>query len=131
MKNYILLLSAIHVFNLAVGIPVDNPYKTQYGNAAPAQTDSKSDSFAPESRLVFPKYEPSFTGNGTDNSTAFKSITTTGDVFNCGIVYLDINRVRINLGSSASKNILVYRIITCLTIACERYRHDNNTCKQH
>jgi len=76
----------------------------------PTQTDAKLADFAPTSRLVFPKFEPVLTGSGTLNSTAFKSITTTGDVFNCGIVYLDINRGRISLGTSASKNVLVYGV---------------------
>ncbi len=86
------------------------PSKVILRGETPVQTDAKSDTFAPASRLVFPKYEPIFTGNGTDNATAFKSITTTGDVFNCGIVYLDINRARISIGSSASKNMLVYGV---------------------
>lgn len=179
MKNQIILLFVLCANFALVAQPTDNPYKTQYGNAAPAwtdelnwsrtvtitnfklaeetawdnalqkafenlgavggtiffpagtyvfsnnvviptkiilrgetpvQTDAKSDGFAPASRLVFPKYEPTFTGNGTDNASAFKSITTTGDVFNCGIVYLDINRGRISIGSSGSKNMLVYGV---------------------
>ncbi|MFZ4725505.1 MAG: T9SS type A sorting domain-containing protein, partial [Paludibacter sp.] len=86
------------------------PSKVILRGETPTQIDAKMADFAPTSRLVFPRYIPDFTGTGTLNSTAFKSITTIGDVFNCGIVYLDINRGRISLGSSASKNVLVYGV---------------------
>jgi hypothetical protein len=86
------------------------PSKVILRGETPTQTDAKSADFSPTSRLIFPKYTPDFNGAGTANSTAFKSITTSGDVFNCGIVYLDINRARISLGSTASKNVLVYGV---------------------
>lgn len=77
---------------------------------APANTDARVNNFAPPSRLVFPKYIPVFEGNGTPNSTAFKSITTPVTVTNCGLVNLDINRGRISLGNNTSERILVFGV---------------------
>ena len=74
----------------------------------PTSNNAKVDSFAPPARLVFPKYEPTFVGDGTPNSTAFKSISGNG-IKNAGLVHLDINRGRIYLGDS-SRNILVFGI---------------------
>jgi len=74
----------------------------------PAFNNAKVDSFAPPARLVFPKYEPTFVGDGTPNATAFKSISGSG-IQNAGLVYLDINRGRVYLGD-ASRNILVFGI---------------------
>jgi len=74
----------------------------------PAFNNAKVDSFAPPARLVFPKYEPTFVGDGTPNSTAFKSISGSG-IKNAGLVHLDINRGRVYLGGS-SRNILVFGI---------------------
>lgn len=77
---------------------------------APVNSDARVNNFAPPSRLVFPKYTPSFEGNGTPNSTAFKSITTPTAVTNCALVHLDINRGRISLGNSSSQRVLVYGV---------------------
>lgn len=73
----------------------------------PDNNDAKQDNFAPSTRFVFPKYEPTFTGEGTPNSTAFKSITNSGRE-NIGLVYLDINRGRISFGGD--HNILIFGI---------------------
>jgi hypothetical protein len=62
---------------------------------APAVTDAKSADFAPPTRFVFPKYEPTFEGAGTDNTTAFKMITSGGTRSNTGMIYLDINRASV------------------------------------
>lgn len=77
---------------------------------APVNSDARINNFAPPSRLVFPKYIPSFEGNGTPNATAFKSITTPTAVTNCALVHLDINRGRISLGNSSSQRVLVYGV---------------------
>lgn len=77
---------------------------------APAHSDARNANFAPPSRLVFPKYIPRFEGDGTPNSTAFKSITTPTTVSNCGIVHLGINRGRIALGNNLSERVLVYGV---------------------
>ncbi len=74
----------------------------------PVYNNAKVDSFAPPARLIFPKYEPTFVGDGTPNSTAFKSISGNG-IQNAGLVHLDINRGRVYLGG-ASRNILVFGI---------------------
>ena len=74
----------------------------------PVCDNAKVDSFAPPARLVFPKYEPTFVGDGTPNATAFKSISGSG-IQNAGLVHLDINRGRVFLGA-ASRNILVFGI---------------------
>ncbi len=71
----------------------------------PMCNNAKSDSFAPPTRLLFPQYIPSFTGNGTDNATAFKTITGS-NIQNAGLVNLDINRGRISIGGT-SRNILI------------------------
>ena len=76
----------------------------------PNQTDARQSDFAPPTRLIFPKYFPNFLSNGTPNSTAFKVIRNEGDVQNCGLIYLDINRGRISLGGSGSERILVFGI---------------------
>ncbi len=65
----------------------------------PSVTDAKSSSYNPPSKLVFPKYEPRLSGEGTPNETAFKKIfiTSPDTDSNIGIVNLDINRAGINL----------------------------------
>ncbi len=81
--------------------------------ATPSVTDAKSSSFAPASKLVFPKYNASQSGNGTANSTAFKNIRTTNPDTdsNIGLVYLEVNRAGIiltgNYTTGTNKNILV------------------------
>lgn len=57
---------------------------------------AKSRGFAPQSRLSFPEYIPSFSGNGTPDSSAFKTITSPSS-FNNALVDLDVNRGRIAL----------------------------------
>lgn len=83
---------------------------------APKVTDVKSDQYAPASKLVFPKYEPSFSGNGTDNTTAFKKIFTSNSESdsNIGLVNLDINRAGINFSGNVDQvkkqNIVVFGV---------------------
>jgi hypothetical protein len=79
-------------------------------------TDAKNSEFNPPSKLEFPKYEPQFSGNGTPNDTAFKTITTTaGDTdSNIGLVNLDINRAAIalrgDIDTGNNQNIVIYGI---------------------
>lgn len=61
----------------------------------PSVTDAVDSDFEPLSKLLFPEYVPAFTGNGTPDSTAFKAIVSEADAKNTGLVYLDINRARI------------------------------------
>ena len=82
----------------------------------PAVTDAKSQDYSPPSQLVFPKYEPRLSGNGTPNETAFKKILTANSDrdSNLGLINLDINRAAISLvGNSETgnnKNIIVFGI---------------------
>lgn len=64
--------------------------------AASLDPKAHSRAFAPRTRLSFPAYVPSFSGNGTPDSTAFKTITAPSS-FNNAVVDLDINRARILL----------------------------------
>ncbi|HIK12072.1 MAG TPA: hypothetical protein IGS52_17740 [Oscillatoriaceae cyanobacterium M33_DOE_052] len=82
----------------------------------PNVADAKSSGYAPRSRLVFPKYEPRLTGNGTPNDTAFKKIFTenpSGDS-NIGLVNLDINRAAIWIVGDAEggkhRNLVVFGV---------------------
>lgn len=82
----------------------------------PSVTDAKNSGFNPPSKLQFPKYEPQFSGNGTPNDTAFKTITTTeGDTdSNIGLVHLDINRAAISLrgdlDNGNNQNLVIFGI---------------------
>lgn len=97
----------------------DNIYLTDgvvLRGETPAVNDAKSNDYSPPSQLVFPKYEPRLSGNGTPNETAFKKIfTTEGDRdSNLGLINLDINRAAISIiGNSetgTNKNIIVFGI---------------------
>ncbi|MGC9453755.1 MAG: PEP-CTERM sorting domain-containing protein [Phycisphaerae bacterium] len=78
--------------------------------------DATQDGYDPASNLIFPKYEPTFTGSGTPNDTAFKDIYSMDPATdsNQGLVNLDINRAGINLGSSdkssRARNHLVFGV---------------------
>ncbi len=82
----------------------------------PSVSDGKSSTYDPPSNLVFPKYNPSLSGSGTANSTAFKAITTASPNTdsNIGVVNVDINRAAVKLvadaASAANKNIVVFGI---------------------
>lgn len=82
----------------------------------PSVIESKSNSYAPPAKLVFPKYEPRLSGSGTPNQTAFKKILTTSpnQDSNIGLVNLDINRAGIELGDDVDKsknqNIVIFGI---------------------
>lgn len=84
--------------------------------ATPANLNAKSNQFAPPSRLAFPGYVPSFTDNGTPNSTAFRMIYFYG-LQNAGLVYLDINRAGIRVTTRTegtdviySRNIIIFGV---------------------
>lgn len=64
----------------------------------PAMNNAKDAAFSPPSKLVFPKYIYDTLANGglgTPTNTAFKVITSTPEVKNIGVIYLDINRAGI------------------------------------
>ena len=72
----------------------------------PVNKNAKDAGFTLESTLLFPKYNFDSLangGNGIDNATAFKKISTDSKDYyaasNNGLVYLDINRALIELGT--------------------------------
>ncbi|MGB3532903.1 MAG: glycosyl hydrolase family 28-related protein [Microcoleaceae cyanobacterium] len=77
---------------------------------------AKSSDYLPTSKLVFPKYEPKLSGNGTPNETAFKKITTTNPDkdSNIGLINLDINRAAIafvgKMETHQNQNIIVFGV---------------------
>ncbi len=83
---------------------------------APNIKNAKSSDYLPLSKLVFPKYEPKFSGNGTPNETAFKQISTMNPETdsNIGLINLDINRAAISLlgdmDTHKNKNIIVFGV---------------------
>lgn len=84
----------------------------------PAVNDAKSSSYNPATKLVFPQYKPSFSGNGTPNNTAFKKILTTNSNkdSNIGVVNVDINRAAIEFSSpensdkNTNQNIVIFGV---------------------
>jgi hypothetical protein len=62
--------------------------------ATPRQTDARKDDFAPTSRLVFPRFVPRFSGEGTPIDSAFKGIHLAhpGKASDTGVVYLHLER---------------------------------------
>ncbi len=80
---------------------------------APEQLNPKEDGFVPPTRLVFPEYEPSRSGEGTPNETAFKKIITPNpdSDSNLGLVFLDIDRGAIDLTGNPDRGTMTNRII--------------------
>ena len=79
--------------------------------AEPGVRRARDTSFAPPTRFVFPAYVPSFSGTGTPNLTAFKTISFDTLASNTGLVYLDINRAGINfsLGTRrGNRNFIIF-----------------------
>ncbi len=82
----------------------------------PSSTDAKAEGYQPPTRLEFPQYEPTLSGNGTPNETAFKQILTTSPNTdsNLGLVNLDINRAAIQFISDVdvaeNQNIVLFGI---------------------
>jgi hypothetical protein len=84
----------------------------------PTVNDAKSSSYNPSTKLVFPQYQPSFSGSGTPNNTAFKKILTTNlkKDSNIGVVNVDINRAAIDFSSpeysekNTNQNIIIFGV---------------------
>jgi len=82
----------------------------------PKSKNAKSSDYSLTSKLVFPKYEPQFSGNGTPNDTAFKQISTTNPLqdSNIGLINLEINRAAISLlgdmDTHQNQNIVIFGI---------------------
>jgi hypothetical protein len=83
---------------------------------APSQSDAKTDGFASPSKLVFPRYVASLSGNGAPDSSAFKCVLTADPDSDCniGLVNLDINRAAIkfsaNPDSGRNRNIVLFGV---------------------
>ncbi len=82
----------------------------------PSVKEARSPSYQPPTQLVFPKYEPTLSANGTPNETAFKKILTNSpnQDINIGLVNLEINRAGIqweaDLDTGKNRNILIFGI---------------------
>ena len=63
--------------------------------ANPMVLNALDDNYKPATVFEFPKYMPIFTGNGTPNTTAFKSIKGKENAGKIALVNLDINRAHI------------------------------------
>jgi len=72
-----------------------------FGGANPAVANALDDNYRPATFFEFPKYNPTFTGNGTPNSTAFKTIRGKENAGNIGLVNLDVNRAHIGFHPEA------------------------------
>jgi hypothetical protein len=82
----------------------------------PNPMDARADTYRPRTRLEFPKYEPSQSGQGTANATAFKKILTQNPNrdSNLGLVNLDINRAGIEFmgdpDAGVNQNIVIWGV---------------------
>jgi hypothetical protein len=70
------------------------------GEAPMAITDAKDEGYQPQARLEFPKYKPTFEGDGTPIDTAFKCIRLAEPetASNVAVVNLSINRAHVYMG---------------------------------
>lgn len=59
----------------------------------PTKSDARNDEYDAKTKFVFPRYVPTFEGNGTANDTAFKGIhlEDPGKASNCGLVNLSVD----------------------------------------
>jgi hypothetical protein len=72
------------------------------GAAPMAAADARDALYALPTKIEFPQYKPTFTGEGTPNNTAFQGIELAepAGVSNCGVVNLAINRGHIDLSDA-------------------------------
>ncbi len=63
--------------------------------ATPSTANATDENYRPGTVFAFPKYHPTFTGNGTSRNTAFKEIKGKVNAHDLGLVNLDINRAGI------------------------------------
>ncbi|MBN2129079.1 MAG: hypothetical protein JW741_06260 [Sedimentisphaerales bacterium] len=84
------------------------------GASPQGTTDARRDGYDPPTRFEFPKYEPTFAGQGTPIETAFKGIylEDPARASDCGIVNVAINRGHIDFQEGpdhqCGRNRLVY-----------------------
>ena len=64
-----------------------------------SRATAHDENYRPSTRFEFPRYEPTFAGDGTPIETAFKGIylDDPAQAGNCGVVNIDINRGHIHL----------------------------------
>lgn len=79
--------AGIYTFNSSVELPSGIILRGE----TPAVTSALDTNFAPPTQFRFPHYVPTLSGNGTPNSTAFKTIGGVANAQNLGLVYLDID----------------------------------------
>jgi len=67
--------------------------------------DARDERYAPPTRLEFPRYVPTFEGEGTPVATAFRSIRLAepATASGCGVLNIAINRARVDLGESPER----------------------------
>lgn len=75
------------------------------GAPPPPGPSPRESSFAPPSRLEFPRYTPVLTGSGTPVTAAFKGILLAdpATAANCGLAHLHINRGHINFAEGEGR----------------------------
>ncbi len=77
-------------------------------------TDARDDRYMPPTKFFFPRYIPSYEGNGTPNDTAFKGIylENPATAQNCGLANLALDYCHVNFSvgkdHQAGRNRLVY-----------------------
>jgi len=76
-------------------------------------TDAKKDRYDPPTKFVFPKYKPTFEGDGTPINSAFKGVTLANPAGgkHTGVVNIDINRAHIDLGEGDDHECAGHRIV--------------------
>ncbi|KIO78674.1 hypothetical protein TH53_01900 [Pedobacter lusitanus] len=70
-----------------------------------------NEDYKPPTQFLFPQYLPSFTGKGTPDNTAFKTIHA-GKVEreNFGVVNIDVNRARLDFANVSHNNVIVFGV---------------------
>ena len=74
------------------------------GVAPQSVTSAHNDKYSLTTKFEFPKFEPSFEGDGTSIVSAFKGIVLAepATASNCGVVHIDINRGHIHFEDDGS-----------------------------
>ncbi len=88
-------------------------------------TDARKEGYAPPTRFLFPKYQPTFTGDGTPVATAFKGIYAPATASNCGVVNVAIEYGHVHLAEAEDHSAGRRRIVfgCCLHAAARPDPH--------
>jgi predicted esterase len=98
--------SGEYFFNYSITIPENVVIR---GANPVSIIDAKNNQYRPPTKFQFPKYLPSFHGEGTPDYTAFKRIRSEPNA-NFGLVNLDINRALLWVPGSNRSNIMFFGI---------------------